>query len=192
MSNLNNTETHKYFYYYLTRTKLNELMWRVENGRFMADVHKKMFENNIKDQYITIAIKESPTNNDVYIVIDLYVLHEHIGHITFHLIPYNFRKGTIGPLHIKNKKQTTTRIRVTRKQGQHPYIKVSVGSDIPGSSPLNNRVISITNFVFEILNDYFDPKSQNSLSRITYKRDQPLLERIIQETNEEYYRSQGM
>lgn len=186
MANLNNTETQKYFYFYLSRTKLNELMWRANSSRLTIDVYNKFLNQNIKDQYISTEVKQSPTKNDVYLIINMYVSNEEIGHITFHLTPFNLIKGSVGPLHIKNKKQSTSRIRVTRKQTQQPYIQLSIGTNIYGSSSLNNRVQTFSNAVLDVLNDYFDPKSPNSLLHITYKTQQPYLERVIQEIENEF------
>jgi hypothetical protein len=168
----NDTITQKLFYQYLTDQTLYELLSRVKNGLLnqqMRLAFRDSSDNDLRGITAEASVNESSQSKDIYILIQIKLNNRNYGHITLHLMPFNTRSNTIGPLHIRN---NTCNIRVSRIRinahgnGQTiQQIVLSRGSGADKHYAIGNTKLGkACEPIFGVLNAYLDNDSTQSLS----------------------------
>jgi hypothetical protein len=185
----NNTTSQKLFYRYLKDKSLYELLARIVNKDLDRDIHNELpDEQHGMHTRSSIHVGGTRSNKDPYIYIGIFKDNVEVGHITFHLLPFDTRQNTIGPLHIRNQyfDQKVSRIGV---EGIPPGIFTPREIKLhKGSPPTNYRNIDtdlqvVSETVFAVLNTYFaihHPHSITSYPRYTTQQIIPRLIDIIE------------
>jgi hypothetical protein len=186
---VNNTTSQKLFYRYLKDKSLYELLARIVNKDLDRDIRNELPEEQRgMHTHSSIHIGRTGFNKDPYIYIGIFKNNVEIGHITFHLLPFDTRQNTIGPLHIRNQyfDQKVSRIGV---EGSPPgiftprEIKLHKGSPPTNRKNIDTDLQAVSETVFSVLNTYFaihHPRSITSYPRYTTQQIIPRLIDIIE------------
>lgn len=174
--------THEQFFKFLTKKKLNELLYR-------ADTKTRFLENQINTElqqhqtsvkctvniqqnrrqecsiYITFYPKNAPIQKD-----------NELYHISFHLYPEIQLNENIGRMHVRNTKNKnrkhTIRINTSQSLNTENSIRMTL-VDYPIVARETTR--QNVDIVLSVLNTYFDPDSPNYLGNriVTPKFNEP-------------------
>lgn len=172
---------------YLTYDTALELLTRASNNIIGNDIYKYLIANNIihrNDGYIILSeLKKSPkysNPSDIYIIIKIRQKQHNnpskkIGHITLHLNRTDLNNYIHkGATHIINNRSTTkcTRIIISRRTsvGIDGGLVFSLGSNVY-THPIDYPLPDITNGVLYVLNTYFTPSNQMSITNLIYKHN---------------------
>lgn len=181
--------THELFFKFLTKNKLNELLYRADSktkflenqintGLLQQNTNIKCMVNVHKNQYqeCSIYISFYPISSHITTETELY-------HISFHLYPEKKINNTIGRIHVRNTKNKNRkhviRINTPHSMNVENSIRMSL-VDYPiltRQSTKENVVIALN-----ILNTYFDPESENYLGNkiisLQYQTPHPCIQEI--------------
>lgn len=172
----NSVPTQKLFFNCLTNAQLNELLHRIDSGKLEQDIINRHPEVEETLQIQARVSKKLNNNTSIYINFSD-EQNNQIYHFSAHLCPKYFKPKSQGPLHIKNnrvrngKNMRTQRIRINTPKKN--TLKFSLGKSAThlGNIPENARVSSEA--ILNVLSDYFDPSSSNSLLTYSDSQGQP-------------------
>jgi hypothetical protein len=162
--------THEQFFKFLTKKKLNELLYR-------ADTKTKFLENQINTELqqqqtpvkCAVTIQQNKHHEcSIYIAFypkKLPIKKENeLYHISFHLYPELQLNENIGRLHVRNtrnkNRKHTIRINTLQSLNTENSIRMTL-VDYPITARESTR--QTVNIALSVLNTYFDPDSPNYL-----------------------------
>jgi hypothetical protein len=150
------------------------------------DINKYIIDNNLIDQPVSITtvsnVKQSSEHaNDIYVLIEVFNNNALIGHMTIHLINNVIRsRVNKGPIHITNNTNVRRceRVRLTRRTPNNLLngFTFTDGTRVTYGHKLERPLSIVRDAIFAILNEYFNPSSQKSLTNNIYSHSAiPLL-----------------
>lgn len=186
-----NIQSQHLIYDYLKGNILIEFLIRADNTMLSYDIQEHIRINGTYPNFNTLRIKSklkisNKYNSDIYILIEAYDNTGKVGHATIHLIKNVINSNAhSGPVHIVNNQSNRRRQRLTVKQRNNSNITKGI-EFIPGTCMYNNCTIInkmklIMDSILYILNAYFNPSDNLSLTKLRNNRYPPA--HIIQLAN---------